>query len=569
MPEDILDLTFLDGTLSKNDLEQTKNLDWLYESYERPAAFWVTLKNTNHSFFPIPGKSSLFKKYDFFYDIIIRNQENTSPAFCWYDSVLGWKHISYTDLGVLASQKAESWARSGALAGEKICIVLPMGLRFVVALLAALKLGLLISLLPPSGRRFIKNRLEILSPEYIESEEIYFPLLKPWAEIILPELKTTGKSGTDIERSHVYDSGTPICLCFDPSSQTPCTPIELTSDTLYLCPMRDGILPLGMRPGESMAASGFHFLEIQPALILSTLLNGATYHHMASKDVMERPELLNDHPVRSMGLGMKLRDSLLRGSPAITDPWRCLFCNPAESNDLSLWQQLIKHLKIEDSFFMNLKWDAASGGCSLFSLKVKGKAHSSVLPSAGTRWKLCDTSGNDLVSFGNFGILSVETLGRDDETMQLTPSIISRYKNEWLYTGSHVRGRYGRYYPKKEILEAIESIPECHLSSIADLPDSQIPGRHRFVLLIFKGAEADIDEAESRSKIDSVIAAQLGDEFIPDRIEFFPLYPRRNEDRTIDHDWCQFQYVTGLLFNKSKDEMFQCVTRLRKYTFLQ
>lgn len=567
MPEG-LNLAAIESELSTEDLEETGRMAWLEDSYQNSKNFWQAVKTTNDSFFKIPGKSIPYHHYDFYHDIIIRNQPNNPIAFCWYDSTSGWHKVSYSELGALASKKAVTWINSGVQPGDKLCIVYPLGIQLVISMLAAFKIGLVISILPPLGKKFIKTRMENLSPDHIESDEIFCPMLKPWESMILPAMRSVKNSNTNNENSYAYPSGSVIGLFFDPSSPTPHIPKELPCDAAYLCPMRDGLLALGLRPGQIVAAPGFHFLETYPGLILAALLNGVTFLHVEPEDIKIKPELLTDHPVRSMGISTGIRDILVNHPISLDKPWNRWFRNPHESFDINQWQHFIKTLKIEDVSAINLKWDAAFGGCSLFSPKIKGKAHLRILPSAGTSWALMDLAGSGQESFSDYGIFSVTPAGQETEEQTATSSIIARNGNEWLFTGSNAAGRYGRHYPVEEVLETIQGIPSCSLSSVAKLPAPQLAGDLIFVLLIFTGNATDVDEAKIITEIRNTLERDMGEEFLPDRILFYPLYPRQDSDKNIDHAWCHSQFITGGLLKKSKDEIYRSITMIREHIFL-
>jgi len=565
MPDDLLDMALIDAELQSNEPEKTRRQAWLDESCRHPAKFWRALKRTNDSFFNIPGKSIPYKAYDFYHDIITRNQESRNPALCWYDPVLGWKNLSYSDLGALASQKAEAWRRSGAAPGRKVCIVLHLGPEFLVALIAAFKVGLSISVLPPIGKQFLNRRIEALMPDYIETDRLFLPMIAAWEEIVLAPVGVSITSTSDSEKSHAYASGSVLGHLFDPSSHMPHLPVELACDDIYLNPLRDGTIVLGLRPGQSLAAPGTHFLETQPALIIAVLLSGATFFHIEPQAIRKNPELLCDHPITCMGLDKQLRDLLLQHPVALSEKWSCIFRNPAESNDLDLWQQLIKKLDVGDAWCMNLKWDTAVGGCSLFSTKIKGKMHLHVLPSAGVPWVLTDISGNGIPLDDNFGIFSVETTGSPDGELCLTTNILVTDRQEWLYTGSSAKGRKGRHYPIEEVLDAVRGIQHCSLCSISELPEFQNPGHHTYRLLIFIGWRSKIAAEEIIGHIRETLLVEMGAEFIPDKIRIFSLYPRLNEDKLMDYSWCHSQYVSGSLYNKLKDELYRAITRLRRH----
>ena len=54
----------------------------------------------------------------------------------------------------------------------------------------------------------------------------------------------------------------------------------------------------------------------------------------------------------------------------------------------------------------------------------------------------------------------------------------------------------------------------------------------------------------------------LGGDFLPDRIEFFPLIPHRKKG-AVDDAWCATQFFTGALHRKATDPLFQALTALR------
>ncbi len=560
-----LDLALIENQLCKERLELPGELGWLEESYRTPEVFWQALRHTQDAFFPLPGKSIPFEKYDFYHDIVIRNQQNTDPAFRWYDSVLGWQEISYSQLGASANRKAAAWTRLGLQAGQKLCIVYPLGLSYVVSLLAALKIGLTVSFLPPGGKRFLQRRLESLAPDHIVTDEMYFSLLPAWGDHIVPQGESAEETDTDSEHSHTYPSGDVVALLFDPCSQEPHVPMELTSDAAYLCPVRDGIIALGLRPGHIVAAPGFHFLETQPGLILACLVNGGTYLHLEPEDITRDPELLTAHPIRVMGVTSQVRDTLLEKPVKFEKPWYYWFRNPAESPDMEQWQLFIETLGLEEVFSGNVKYDVALGGCSLFSIRRKGQAHFHVLPSAGVPWALTDPAGGDFEALAEYGVFCPVAPGKEEGEYTAGTSILAKSRRQWLFLGSRVSGRAGRNYPWTEILEAIESLHYCSCCSIVKIPPFGPSGDPAFALLVFTGGKEGVGKAAVTKEIFNAIEREMGNEFFPDRIQFFPLYPRRDSDGIVDHDWCRDQYLTGALFRKSREETYWCLSQLRQY----
>jgi hypothetical protein len=114
-------------------------------------------------------------------------------------------------------------------------------------------------------------------------------------------------------------------------------------------------------------------------------------------------------------------------------------------------------------------------------------------------------------------------------------------------------------------LQAIGGLPECAYSSLVEAPLFGSGGDPAFALLLFIGGKTGVEQAAVRSAILRVIERDMGKEFFPDRIHFFPLYPRREGEGIVDHDWCRDQYLTGGLFRKSREETYLCLAQLREY----
>ena len=555
------DLSLIANELCGNGLDS----EWLEESYRDPIPFWQALKDSHDSFFPLPGKSIPFDKYDFYHDIVARNRENNAPALRRYNPVSGWNEISYSELGEMAGRKAAAWTSRGVRPGQRICIVYPLCVDCVVSLLAALKIGLIFSLLPPQGRTFLENRLEMLDPEYLVTDDMYYSLVSSWQERIIPEDKSA-KGDTSVSRySYSYPSGAVVALYFDPCSQSPHIPKELISDAAYLPALRDGLIALDLRPGSAFAAPGFHFLETQPALLLTSLLNGTTFLHLNPDEVEKNPELLIAAPLRAVGITRKVREILLKTPVDVGKSWHSWFKNPAECQDIDRWQRFIKTLKLDEVFCRNLK--VSSGGCPLFSAKRKGTAHLNIIPSAGVPWSLSDLSGGDSEAVGTCGFFSPAGIGQEADKKDPGTSIIAKSRKEWMYAGARFSGRAGRTYPLAEVIDVVQHIPMPYslYFSIAKAPPSGDNLDYGFVLLVFTGSEKDINKAEISGQIRNRIEMELGREFLPDRIDFFSLYPRYDPKGAVDHSWCGEEYLTGGLYRKSRGEIYRCLARLREY----
>jgi len=564
MPQ-ILETAVIENDLRLDGQQPCGKLEWLEESYRDSGVFWQSLKQAYDARFAVHGVSSLFGKYNFYRDIIVRNVNNPSPALCWHDSASGFRNISYRELGSMAAAKAAGWSRSGLKPGKTLCIIRTLCLDLIVETLAALKTGCMISFLPLQGRGFLQRRLEVLQPDFIASDPMYLSTMSEWSDKILAEGAPREDVSFERERSFTYSSGQTVFICFNPCGHETLIPSEITSDSAYLCALRDGIISLGLGSGQVYAAPGFHCMESYPALLLAGLLCGATYLHLAPKAIAENPQIVVEKYVKAFGVCKKVRDILLEKPLEIGSSWECWFRNPAESVDLEQWHYFVRSLKLEKSYAFNLRWNAALGGCSLFSARRKGTAHMNVLPVPGSIWCLGDLSGGGGESSTGIGTFYVSAPGASEKEKRATCDIIARNRQEWIFAGISTSHREGRKFPFHEILDSLRTmgIRYSFFCSFVDVPLVDPGSGNNIILLVFRGAKRDFNEARLSSEIRSVITQEMGDEFQPDRIEFFPLYPRFLADMEVDHQWCRSQYFAGSLGRRSRGEVFQRITRLR------
>lgn len=563
MTSEHLDLANIETSLTPEGLKPVGEIEWLNASYAEPEVFWQQLILTQGPLFLWPAKSIPFRKYDFFHDTVTRNMHNQAPALRWYEPYNGWHEISYSQLGDLAAARADVWSRAGVMPGHKVCIVAPMGAFATVSLLAALKLGAEVTLLPPQGVSFVRRRLTNLEPEWIAAEELNDVMVSNWREILLPDAADGGVVASHADRSWSYPSGTTVMRCFDPASRTPDIPCELSSDAAYLYPLRDGFLALGLRPGYAFAAPGSHYLETQPASLLACLLNGATYVHIPLEELEKRPDLLREHPLWSVQVSLHAAEILLREPSDLNGAWFSWFRNPAESRDLQFWREWVEALNLGKTPAGNLLWQAARGGCILFSIRRTGSAHLNALPSPGVPWQLAgfdDTSTDRVLSSGLFAPANP---GQDEEEPAPTDIILARNRKEWLFAGMLTAGRAGRFYPKEEVLEALAETPFAECTSVVVIPASGIETHPSFALAVFAAGMEHLNKAHITALMRASIERALGREFLPDHITIFPLCPRKAEGGTPDHQWCQDQYLRGSLFRKARDPLYLDISQLR------
>ncbi len=551
------------------------DLAWLERSVREPGWFWATLQQQ----LAVPGlpacKSVPGVHYDVYHDVVARHAGSGRVALRFHDRWRGWQALTYDRLHALCCAQATAWAASGVGPGTVLGIALPFGPACAVAVLTGLRLGALISLLPTSGRHMLACCLEGVAPQAIATEPAYAPLLADAAAPLLFVDSTVDAAlpasprPSDALRSHTFRTGEPCAMLLSPLRRPLHAPVPVRCDDLYLDALRDGALVLGLRPGDHVAAPGFHIIQHQPSLLVAALLAGATYVHLEWADVEREPALLWQVPLRSLGVTSALRELVLARGPKTRPDWQHWFRNPEEPCDWSAWRDFIAQLKLEDVPASSVLVEAAAGGALLCSVRRPGREQlaylQNVVPAAGRPWLLLDLNQSGQAAIGDIG---VHARLEQDAPSGAQHALVARVAGgEYLFGGNLEPRRAGRIYPREDVLAVLSGLPFVHGASIVPVLSGGPASHFKLVLLVFCGSDGEPDPAVERSRrpaIEQVICAELGDEHLPDHVILFPLHARQSGKGAVDHDWCQVQYVTGSLFRKSRMPLFGHLTAIRQ-----
>jgi hypothetical protein len=563
-----LNLEMMEKSLNLERFAGPEKIEWLEKSWEPGSDFWPSLCKVHDGLFARAGKSLPFRQYDFFHDLITRNLNRENPAFIWYDPLKLWQQISYQALGQKAEQLSGHWQNSGVMPGETLCIIKKFNLGYLVSLLAGLRTGVILSFILPEGKALIKKQLEALQPDHIATDSIYHPLLSEWQDIII-----NGEGGPETSAlagpSHTYMAGEVAGRFFDPMCEAPFTPKKILSDRLYLSGIRDGLMGLGLRPGDLFAAPGFNPVLTHSCFVLAVLINGATCLHVSMEEIKKNPDLLTIYPLKSMGITSELRDILMARPVRKARIWDAWFRDPADSSDMHIWDRFIKKLELEDIPAGCMVWNAAVGGCLLFSRRRKGQALQNVLPLPGRKWQLSMMENDTTPALGGVGLFSLNaSLENEAESYLPTPCILAETHLEQLFVGVKPVARKGVYYPRGLVTEIVQKIDACRDAVVATIPKTGSETSPGFHLLVFTGHLKVLDTTVVIENIRKTLRSEMGKSFFVDDIKICPFYPRRREDNTIDEEWCCSQYLSGGLKDKLEDDLFLCLSGLRAHALI-
>lgn len=534
------------------------DLTWLRASNAAPAAFCQALLDAHAASHAPAARSRYGERYEIYADLVVRHLALRTPAFRWLDRG-ALQSLSYADLHARTTRLAGAWAGQKVAPGDVLCVVLPIGPAWLAAVLTAIRMGLAVSWLPPLGAPFLAARLKKLSPKRIVTDPAYLPLLAGFEPLVLAD----GPGISYAEQWYAYAPGETCAVLFTPLREPLDTPVKLPAEAAYVKAVRDGFFAYRLAPGAALAAPGFDDLQHQPALVLSTLLAGGTYVHLEVADVQADPRRLTDLPLRAVGLSVAARDVLVAAGAKRSASWDGWLKNPEEPLDTDAWRAALAALGLAKTPSTSLVVEAAAGGAALVSVRRTGGVDQRMAPAPGAPWALYDLNGSGDEAPGAVGLFAPRPC---DKPAVEGHVVLSGWGTEHLYAGTARPRRSGRVYPTDEVVAAVAGLPFVAGAHALAVPSGGTAPETLFVLVVFTGAAPA--GAGAQAEIERRIDVALGRGALPDRVVFYPLYPRL-EDGKLDRAWVETQYRTGLLGRKARSAVVTALTALRSRTVME
>lgn len=525
---------------------------WLDASYAKPQDFWVQLlaqvERTTGALKSRPGVA-----IDLYADAVLRHRPSGRAALVSRDARGTWSTLTYAALDSLASASAAAWLSRGVKAGDSVALVLDFGPELVVAFLAALRMGAVPSLLQVDGTLRLSRALEALSPAHVVvSAHDPAPLAAPWRAKLLP---LSGASGAPVSPPPAHSPEQVALRLLSPLHAPLDKPVEVTAQRVFLYAIRDAVLTLRLSPGTTFAAPGAHLTQYQPALLLITLLAGATYLHVPIEAVERDPRALFERPAQVLLVTPRLRDALRAARPKPTELPQHWLKPVDEAFDWAAWRAFVVGLGLEKVMVTNVLVDAAAGGCVLFSARRPGSTTMRVLPAAGVAWKMSAVEAPDRVAAGDSGLY---TPLEDDKPLWKGWFILARSGAEYLYGGTLEPRRAARIYPTQLVADAATEVRGARAACAVPVPAGSLSAQ--YVLCVFAGA---LPAAPAGAAVAKHVLARAGADVTADLVEVLPLYPHFKGE-VVDEAWTRGQHLAGKLRVKSTHPVFQRLTALRE-----
>lgn len=520
-----------------------------------------------------PGKA-----VDPYADAVGRYARATRPALIWHDADRGWLSMTYARLDQLASAVAARWMAQGARPGATIALIHDPGPQRLVDLMAALRIGAVVSLLEPYGTTRLPARLAALAPDFLAFDQRREP---PLGDCEARRLDGSGgdqagravrtRSARALPPPHPYAAGAPLARLFSPVRAPGTHPTTLRADDAVFGALSDGVVGWRLSPGRSLAAPGAHPLQYSPGLELSVLLCGATLVHIDWPALERTPRLLAEQSVDVLFISEALRDLLTRRpvTGLTASHWVRGLDAPL---DWTTWRDLIRSLNLDKVPASNMLIDAAGGGSLFNSVQRPGSASARCVPAAGRRWSMLDVTAPDRAAVGDVGLFQ-RTIVKSPEPdappaagpPKAVPDpaerawcLLGHQRPEYLFGGPRTLRRMARVYPVAEVEAVVQRLPGVVAPCVVGIPAG---GDGWFAVLVFSGAPGP-KPPPTVDAVRAALRAAIGPDARPDAVEVLPMYPRRIEGK-VDRAWCTLQYQSGRLAARLEHDAFSALTALR------
>ena len=530
-------------------------------SYAEPNRFLESIFRIHQETTELKSRSIPHLHYDFYYDCVTRHLGKCRIALKVIEGEAHSTEWTFEQLHGYVNDQLVKWQTASIQRGQKIALVMPMGIHFLVSLLTALKLGLAFTFLPIDSQFLTAKQsqkwLEDLEVDHVITTSISVQFVNEHASVfMMGNLEEKQNLASD---SYLYPAEEIVQQSLACYTQNAMAMVPLTAHEVYCHALRDGILSLNLKPGISWAYPFSCALKEQPCQLLMSMLCGATTVYAAEKDLLKNPQLLMQEPLHILGISLALKELWEKNLGFPITPLQFWYRSPLE-DDYSSWERFVQENKIAKLPMSHVLMDNSVGGIALHSVPKIGDLSVDLWPGLGASWKLLPINQMDQMH-SSAGRFEISLLQKHSST--LGNLILAEVKEGWAIGGTVVPNRKGQTFPIHEIEKEVMALPFVNFCVILDFPKYQ--HTTQFILLIFI-KPGDNSAVDKEAKWTEVIQAQIeqtqGPFFIPDQIVYYPLYPRLKND-AIDRSWCRFQYQTGLLQRKKQMKPYHLISSLR------
>ncbi|HUD01085.1 MAG TPA: hypothetical protein VMR37_02045 [Rhabdochlamydiaceae bacterium] len=534
---------------------------WMQKSYSDPLSFWEDL----FTLYPIEPSSQTIplQKYDFYADCILRHQDKNTTALkvIKADRVETW---SYQQIHEIVDAQASLWKQSYRLeAGKTVVLVLPQGLPFLIGLMTALRLGLIICILPFNDPFFPKSQL-MKAVKTVDPDLIVTTFEKQFNEewdILNLDLSLEKQSAGPVE-THAYLANDIVFKHFNPYRPEKERISLLEAMRSYLIPLRDSLLALNLKQSMAWARPFSSMFREEPCCTLMALLAGATIVYVSDELLKSNPALLKEQSIDVLGISPLLQQLWIKNPGCPSSKLKLWYRDPLCGNDHN-WKAFNELNRLQKVPACQLIIDKERGGTILFSQPKSLDMVTFLHPSLGMSWNLLKIQGSGDPAVSGFGLFHIEPANKDR-------FILAQIGDEWTISGSTVPFKEGYPYPLQEVEEAVKTLDFVLTCMIVAERHPQHFLSQQFILLVFVSPKEHLfiqqKKEEWTRKIHEIIQTEVGEAFVPGEVLVYSFYPKM-ENKKIDRNWIETQHQNGSLYLKQNRPLYHFLNLLRQSTY--
>lgn len=550
-----LDFRVIADTLRGGRSNDSWMKSWLPISWGDPERFFQGL----YAYFG-KRRDAVFKSrpehgHDIYHECVSAHLGKRRTALVGWES-LSWQEVPFEMLHARCNALSVVWAEAGVGPEKVVAVVLPPGIEATVCILTALRMGAIVSVIPPWGATYAKKNIERLKPDFVATSGRYIAL-PPGPYKLLPSSAGTKVTGTT--GSYTYPPGAIAAKMIAAFGTIEDDFVEVGADVILNGAVRDAALVYCLDASDTLASPEFEPVQHDLALLLSSLIAGAARCYVSFEEIEKEPTLLKQLGVTVLGVHRKLREWLIARGQGLPSTIRLWFRSLTDMTETDRWDQFIQTVPDRKQPGIGVVNASVSGGACLFSPPVVGPQSLRIWPAAGETWQLSEPIAGSLPSLNNAGVFTV--MRGEDADQGFCQAVIGAWTDGWAFAGSLDLGHDSQRYPYQDVEQLVETIDGVK-HAVAFTSTGRYLNDSKIVLLVFvEPAPGMRPPSLEYHVISRLIEKEMGKNHLPDRIELVPLRPRVLEGK-VDRAWCRSQYMTGTLLRKSRLEMFRVLGRL-------
>lgn len=491
-------------------------------------------------------------KIDFWNDCLQRHTPSDTSALVWFESG-ELREISYQTLLKEAQHCAGIYEGNGLERGSSLAIVAISPVKRTIALLAAFRLGLTVSLLDPQGSSNLKDQLNLFDCDHIYCESAFVAWIPENLESRQINMVRVNEIPDGMGVS--YPAGATALRLLDPFDQKGTNILEIPAGYLYMRLLHDATLALELDSGKTYATASQHELGNMPFAELSSLLVGATFLFLDSNAWKNSLETILNLELDAIVIPAKVRNVLVERSGGRKPLWKRWIRNVVDCLDYQSWRAFSQAMDLDEVPHADLQYAPQMAGIAFGNFWSTDLLAMGVLPPSGAHWQFGDLLDPSLPAVVNHGRLCGFIPKEAEFVAVPTPFMLTPFDAAFRFVGCYPPGRRGAAYPAQQVLALLKGQGAGH--AIVEKPGAEgVESRTFFILITFR-------DPRNPETITRFIQDHWGDAAVPDEIIESPLYPRLLANGQVDSGWVTRMYFNGELSRRADSPFYQAMSTFK------